>query len=433
MFNYFIFVIVFLLHLYMYVMPTRLLYIYADKRVSWFFLSTLIVFFPVYILRIFSPLLIVSSDDLKYVTFALFMEVVYSGLQLIILWAVLRYIFSHQFRLWSGFCVPTTKAVIRKVEMCGWFIFVLGTVSFLFLCFNSGLGLLGWISNPRFAYQFHRIGNGPFWVLAQFFWGISLFMLTFYRTKKASMLCFLFLMLIMNYFLGSKQLLINIIAYFIGLWFYKFGFSKLFLAFIFLLMVTGLFKLFFGSSDNLGAESAGIFIDYFDYYVNGAKYYRAYFDGNLSLFGGDVYLGNLWSLVPRAVWTTKPFVYGELLITDYFYPGAVEATHTPAFFGRVTEFADFGFIGLIVFAVLEPKLWIFVILSAFLCRETLKNRFSHGHGGFIAILLFSPNIWFHVTGINAFVASVFIYVLMWFFGIVSVKKPSFMINRETHL
>ena len=44
------------------------------------------------------------------------------------------------------------------------------------------------------------------------------------------------------------------------------------------------------------------------------------------------------------------------LVNEHFFPGAAEATHTPAFGGPVPYFADFGLIGVIVYSFFNFQL-----------------------------------------------------------------------------
>ena len=58
-----------------------------------------------------------------------------------------------------------------------------------------------------------------------------------------------------------------------------------------------------------------------------------------------------------------------MLVNEHFYPGAAEATHTPAYGGPVFYFADFGVIGVILAAFLN----INVVLQTILYYVFYKN------------------------------------------------------------
>jgi hypothetical protein len=89
-------------------------------------------------------------------------------------------------------------------------------------------------------------------------------------------------------------------------------------------------------------------IEYFDYYYNSTLYFTEYLNNRLNLFYGKIFLTGLWGLIPRSLFSDKPYVYGMTLINEIFYPGSAAKTHTPAFGGPIAAFADFGILGVVV-------------------------------------------------------------------------------------
>jgi hypothetical protein len=128
---------------------------------------------------------------------------------------------------------------------------------------------------------------------------------------------------------------------------------------------------FFGS---LSSFDIGEIFAYFDYYKNSAMFYETFFNDRIKLFFGQIYLSDFWGVVPRALVPSKPYAYGITLVNEYFWPGAAEATHTPAFGGPVAYFADFGIIGVVFFSLFNPVKFI----TYFFLGQLLKH-YNYGN------------------------------------------------------
>jgi hypothetical protein len=102
-------------------------------------------------------------------------------------------------------------------------------------------------------------------------------------------------------------------------------------------------------------------IEYFDHYINGASYYRSFYNGEVKLLYGEVFLTSFWDYIPRFIYPEKPVVYGKIIINELFFPGQAELTNTPAFGGAVTEFSDFGWFGLIFFGFFRQDTFLFAL------------------------------------------------------------------------
>ena len=134
------------------------------------------------------------------------------------------------------------------------------------------------------------------------------------------------------------------------------------------------------------------FADYFTHYPNSARYYEDYFSGAVSLFYGDIFLTSFWEYVPRILFPEKPYVYGVLHVVELYYPGGAESGNTPAFYGGVPYFADFGIAGVILFSLLNFQ--SFILFAGL--RYALKDRAFWNQGPMsgrsiiICLLLFAP-------------------------------------------
>lgn len=250
------------------------------------------------------------------------------------------------------------------------FFYFLFFLSF-FLLSSSSFGFLNWIKDPRTGYQLYRIGAGQFWVFAISFLSISFAIFAFSVKKNLNLIIILVPYLCSAYLLGSKGIVLEFLVFFlIALWIRRFrSLKKIFLFTLpiaFILMIINFFSTAAPGADGVDLKSV---LSYFDYYVNSAMFYKEYYHGGIDLFYGKIYFSEFWSLVPRGLYPSKPYVYGITHVNEHFFPGAAEATNTPAFGGPVNYFADFGLLGVILLTFLDPFKFIYYF---FLC-QLLKN------------------------------------------------------------
>jgi hypothetical protein len=225
--------------------------------------------------------------------------------------------------------------------------FFLALYAIAFCLLASGeFGIINWLVNPREGYQLYRTGQGHWYALSITSLSVSL-LLSFLSNPKASAVLWRTPMyLALAYLLGSKMVLLSVFtSTMIFLWFIRWPHLKKLLTvgapLLFLLLI---WNLFLALSDGFEIRSI---LEYFDYYKNAADYYRAYMNGEIKLYWGEIVGTSLSSYVPRVIWPDKPSVYGVLIINEIFYPGQAELTNTPAFGGAVEQFADFGFPGVV--------------------------------------------------------------------------------------
>lgn len=262
-------------------------------------------------------------------------------------------------------------------------LFILFVINFILLA--KSFGILNWIMDPRTGYQLHRTGNGMFYALAKVFLTAFIAIYLLYATNIRTLITRFVLLVPIAYLLGSKGYLLSMGIYlFIVLWFRRYKHQKrlysIFLPIIFALMI------FILKPDNIEDVVA-----YFDYYINSSNFYEAMLQGNLDYFGGKIFITDFWGLVPRSIYPDKPIIYGFLHVNEYFFPGAAEATNTPAFAGPVAAYADFGLAGVILTSVLNVRLWFSLYAYSMIFQfKTYKEIINHPITVALIVLYFAP-------------------------------------------
>jgi hypothetical protein len=292
--------------------------------------------------------------------------------------------------------LPFLKARLSPVKLnyfSNFYLFLFAT--FFFLLASNEFGVVNWILNPREGYQLYRTGQGHWFALAIYALSVSFYLrcLSYRNTNKIIRAAIFYFCI--SYLLGSKGVML---WYFestlIILWLV--GYKKLKIIAIIglpLIFATMVFNLFLALGTTFDLNSI---IEYFDFYTNGASYYRAFHYEEISLFYGDVFLSSFWEYIPRFIWPDKPVIYGITMINEIFYPGQAELTNTPAFGGAVTQFADFGWLGLVVFGFFGSNALIFALCGYwFYCKPKVA---WHQISPITAILL----IGMYAPGFGAF-------------------------------
>lgn len=271
--------------------------------------------------------------------------------------------------------------------------FFLAAIGFLFFIANKTIGLSSWLSDPRFGYQFHRAGNGHLYAGSIYFLMLSL---VFFFFARLSLVCFLLIAvshIVVSYFYGAKMIILSFfVMVSIMLWYYRLRF------YIPVMFVVGVAAFSFMLL-NYGAAELGAVLRYFDYHVNSAMFYEYQHNTGL-MFEGDIWLTDFWSYVPRFLFEDKPYVYGDILIREIFWPGAAEATHTPGMAGPVGYHGDFGFVGVLL-SLLNPlpaflyALSLIVIMRSFRTTGAMLKKHSIPYLMFFCFVLF-PNFFMYV-------------------------------------
>lgn len=317
---------------------------------------------PVNLMKLFGgPLLLIENGlfDMGY-QFAILMNNIQGLCSLagvIIFFKVFQYYRIDRY-------VPFQRVYLtRRDLMRAEYLFLLIFFLSFYLLASSEFGVVNWLFDPRTGYQLYRSGQGHWYALA----GSSLsaaFLVGFLSKPSARDIIKKSIIYIsLGYLLGSKGYILTFfISTIIFLWFirWKYLLKSILLGgpLVFILMLFN----FYSNSETVDFQEAFL---YFDYYKNGADYYRAYLIGEVSLFYGKVASTGFWAYIPRGIWPEKPYIYGAILVADIFYPGAAELTNTPAFGGAVEQFADFGVLGVIVYSIFNIQT-ISLALSSFL-------------------------------------------------------------------
>ena len=259
--------------------------------------------------------------------------------------------------------LPLQSIVLSSRDLArgAWF-FAVVCLGALYMLASAEFGVLNWLANPRTGYQLYREGQGHWYALAISALATSMVLAFLTRPKARSLLWQAPLYLALAYLLGSKTSLLAIFtSLLIFLWFLRWKhLTRLMILgapVIFLLLV---WNLYLAIADAFDLQAV---FEYFDYYKNAADYYSEVLAGNIDLYHGEITSTSLWAYVPRAIWPSKPFVYGILIVNEIFYPGQAELTNTPAFGGAVEQFADFGVPGVLVFGFFSVQSLVTALMS----------------------------------------------------------------------
>jgi hypothetical protein len=263
--------------------------------------------------------------------------------------------------------IKTRYSKMIHASIVFYFLFLLS----FYMLTSSSFGFVNWLKDPRTGYQLHRVGAGQFWVFSISFLSVSFTIFTLYVKKNINLFIFLLFYLYSAYLLGSKGIVLDFLVFFIiVLWVRRFqNLKKVFLIILPLALVLMLVNFFSSMGFNGDGTDYEKVLSYFDYYINSAMYFKEYYSGKISLFYGQIYFSDFWSLIPRGLFPNKPYVYGITLVNEYFFPGAAAETNTPAFGGPISYFADFGILGVILMTFIDPFKFIYYF---FLC-QLLKN------------------------------------------------------------
>lgn len=244
--------------------------------------------------------------------------------------------------------MPEVRVTTRTGILCYLF---LG----LALLFLIGLGSGGtlWFTNPRDAYLNFRgaTGDGALFVLAQ--WALMLCAVVNLNATKDRKIAFVLTLLLhclIGYFLGSKQILLNLIVF--SLFVIDFQFHLIRLRHFIGMGSIAIFlfiTLLGGTEDSTPLVFAGLYFS--EYAVNTAKIFDP--DVTSSFAIGDVFFSNFWAYMPRFLVDNKPYEYGAILINSILFPGAAERGQTPGLLYWSSWYVDFGFIGVLFYGLLR--------------------------------------------------------------------------------
>ena len=225
---------------------------------------------------------------------------------------------------------------------------------FVYLTRRSGLGLLPWLLDPRYGYQYHRVALGHLYVVSLAIWNFIFLYILFFKVRKVAHLILATIAFVsVLYFYGSKGLVVFAILE--SVVYYNFFINKIKLRWA--LIIFGLFVVVFSFVFSLYSRqktdvSLGTKILCYANYYNNARMFFSDFDEDFEHEHGKEYLSSLWMYVPRAVYPDKPFSYGIVkYVVEKYYPGAGKRGHTPSFgsgMAAVESYLNFGFSGVVL-------------------------------------------------------------------------------------
>lgn len=260
-------------------------------------------------------------------------------------------------RLTDRFLRSGGPARPERMRTAAWVFLGLYFLSFLML--TQSFGLAHWLADPRTGYQSHRTGAGQWYALCLTFLSVSLVLSTIYARSTYGVIALAPLYLALVFLLGSKSFIIGFTLYLLNILAIR---RFRYLAPVALVILgagaASTISTFIQSQKGFGLEQVA---SYSDYFVNAAMYYHDYLSGKLPLYHGQITLTSFWDLVPRSVYPDKPYVYGTILVDEYYFPGAAANTSTPAF-ATIDYFADFGWAQTILSAVFSVPTFVIAFL-----------------------------------------------------------------------
>ena len=325
----------------------------------------------------------------KYYNFAVLMTSISLVCKFILTYVLLFYLNKSE-KLAEIFDKPVKFEVTEK-KMLWLGVFFLFLFFICFLLLTADFGFINWVKAPREGYQNHRKSLGPFYGLSITCLSVSYTLVTVSMKKISSILMAFILYVFFAYFIGSKGYILTIAEYtLILLWFLRYKHLTKVISIVVPLAFTVMLINFFSTyTDDIDHVKEAI--SYFDTYWNSAKYFYYHFKGDIPLKNGEVLFSNYWWLVPRALYPAKPFVYGTIIINEYFWPLAAAAANTPQFGGVVDLYADFGVSGVIILSLLNVGTVVSTVTGFFLYKNAKKdNIMRHSHYLYIFIWTHSP-------------------------------------------
>jgi len=193
--------------------------------------------------------------------------------------------------------------------------FISALTSFILLGLN-GIGIFQWIFNNRYAYIVGRVGNGIYYISFQLFIALTLVSLLVSNYRLIYKFTGIFILIVLSYLTGSKAFLLGVIIFIIM--YYDLYTRKIKLPALFLLGIIGVLSL----NILLFAQSNISLIDYggLDFYNNYLQLIQSIISKDLPYFNGLLNFEDSYvNLIPRGIFSQKPFIYGHSRLVAYFY------------------------------------------------------------------------------------------------------------------
>ena len=318
---------------------------YFSPEVILFLKNSILMFWVPLLFEMFMPEGYVAAE---YKTTALILNSIYSitYLSMVLLMSILFFRNDARFRKKLNVFVTNSRRL-----------FLIAILAFVFLITYAKLDFMGLVLEPRLIYQYNRFGQGIYYATYVVLINIFVLNLTFLNrnVKLKSAVLVILVSMFLGYFSASKsvilyQLLLLIIAYS-----YKNRPSFLKQTLVLIIVSCSIFIVFplFGEL----TEAAKILL-YFDHFRNNIVFFEM-FSPKI-----DYFWSSFWGYVPRSIFPSKPFVYGDIYLTELLYPGIAQKGHTVGGLPYTLYLISFGALGVAFSATID-------ILSI----ETLKHLF----------------------------------------------------------
>lgn len=184
--------------------------------------------------------------------------------------------------------------------------------------------------------------------------------------KKYLFSLFIFMFILL---LGKKHPLVFmlILPFFFQIFTQKKTSILLLISPVIIIVAFGFLGLFFGNVDISLIKQLS---SSFDYYYNFNYFIKTY---PLGFASGDIFLTSFYKFIPRIIWTSKPEVYGFLLIHSKIYYTEMVYNFYPSVFEEYAKYlADFGwYLGWLIIVV-KKTFWYCVF---FLKNMSIANKF----------------------------------------------------------
>jgi hypothetical protein len=229
---------------------------------------------------------------------------------------------------------------------------ILFIIGMFCLIYFGQAGLL-WFSDPRLAYISFRgaTGDGALYVLAQWTLMTATAVCLFSEKLKGWRIYIVLLIFVgLAYFLGSKQIMLNIFIFALFT-FERTGrkISAKSLIFYFFLLASIFIVLLLESDAAEGLSTAGYYFS--EYAINTMRIFSPHLGA--MFLPGEFVLSNLWAYAPRFLFPDKPYEYGQVLINSVLFPGAAAQGATPGLLYWSPYYLESGALGVFVFGLLR--------------------------------------------------------------------------------
>lgn len=292
-------------------------------------------------------------------------------------------------------CLQPLESLETRQHNSRWYavtLLVLSAVCYLLLICDSPAGWK-WILQPRTAYLEGRTGVGHWYVLSQallflaFLAGLYDFQIKSYW--KLALMTGICAALFLGF--GSKNGVVGILIA-AGLYLHYFAHpipQRLLLAAGYIIVPLIIISPWLQGSFSTLRQTMG----YYDYFDNSSMYLQH--QEAIGLRYGGAFLSSFWEYVPRGFYPYKPFIYGQLYINEYFWPGLSAAGHTPALLPWTIFHLDFGVEGVLVGGLVTGLCYKGIYLH-FLHRRTFLSFLTLLQICFVPVVKYSPLLYFAI-------------------------------------